>query len=220
METIIPIDTEFKAFNKIARLSREVIVTEKIDGSNASVFIAPIQPGIDDPYVLALGSIEVEPGTMQIVTLRAGSRNRWITPTSDNYGFAKWCIANAPELFKLGVGRHFGEWWGNGIQRNYGLKEKRFSLFNIHRWCLNGETPKLIPSGNPKAEPKLQDVLPACVGLVPVLWRGNFEEMGVRLILDDLKVTGSYAAPGFMDPEGIVLPHGQWCMLQENIQTR
>ena len=31
-------------------------------------------------------------------------------------------------------GRHFGEWWGSGIQRGYGLDEKTFSLFNAYRW--------------------------------------------------------------------------------------
>ncbi len=61
-----------------------------------------------------------------------GSRTRWITAQDDNHGFARWVEGNKQELLKLGAGRHFGEWWGSGIQRGYGLQkgEKRFSLFN------------------------------------------------------------------------------------------
>ena len=56
---------EFREFPKIARLSREVIISEKIDGTNAQILIT------EDGQVLT------------------GSRNRWITPQDDNYGFAK-----------------------------------------------------------------------------------------------------------------------------------
>ena len=83
---------EFQEFGKIARLSRECTITEKIDGTNASIFIG-------------------ENGEFLI-----GSRSRWITPEEDNYGFAKWALTNKEELLKLGVGHHFGEWWGIGIQ--------------------------------------------------------------------------------------------------------
>ena len=68
---------EFQEFPKMARLTREVIVTEKIDGTNAQVFIA------DDG------------------TLLAGSRTRWITPTDDNFGFAAWVEAHRDELRRL-----------------------------------------------------------------------------------------------------------------------
>lgn len=50
------------------------------------------------------------------------SRTRWITPEDDNYGFAKWANENKEELLKLGIGQHFGEWWGSGIQRGYNLQ--------------------------------------------------------------------------------------------------
>lgn len=153
---------DFTPFPKIARLSREIIVTEKIDGTNAQVFI-----GED-------GSI------------RAGSRNRWVTPADDNYGFAKWVEANADELRELGPGRHFGEWWGQGIQRNYSLTEKRFSLFNVSRW---GEE------------------RPACCHVVPVLYRGDFTQSAWGKALGDLAKDGSVAAPGFMKPEGIIVFH-------------
>lgn len=108
---------EFQPFKKIARLSRQVIVTEKIDGTNG---------------VIAIG----ENGEFQV-----GSRNRWITDDSgniqnDNAGFAQWAIKNRDSLMALGSGFHYGEWWGSGIQRGYDLPkgEKRFSLFNVSRW--------------------------------------------------------------------------------------
>lgn len=175
--------TDFVGFPKIARLSRDMIVTEKIDGTNAQVFIGPY------------GGLLV------------GSRKRWITPIDDNFGFAAWCYEHFDELVDgLGPGRHYGEWWGHGIQRGYGLKEKRFSLFNTVRWCLHDEVPQRIPTGDPR-QMKYQDPLPACCGLVPVLYRGKFDVAVAEMYLETLSVSGSQAAPGFMNPEGIVVYH-------------
>ena len=97
--------TDFREVPKMARLSREIIITEKLDGTNASIYIG-------------------EDGTFLV-----GSRTRWITPEDDNHGFAKWAYSERERLLTLGAGHHFGEWWGCGIQRNYGLTDKRFSLF-------------------------------------------------------------------------------------------
>jgi len=177
-------NNEFQEFPKMGRLSRECVITEKIDGTNAQILIT-------------------EDGQMLI-----GSRTRWITPGNDNFGFAAWCEANKAELIKLGPGRHFGEWWGSGIQRGYGLAkgEKRLSLFNVIRWCLHGETPQRIASADPRIE-KYQEVLPACVGLVPVLYRGLFTTEACENALEWLRANGSSAAPGFTKPEGIVCFH-------------
>lgn len=177
-------DAEFVAFPKMPRLSREVIVTEKIDGTNACVFI-----GDDGEFLV-------------------GSRTRWITPEQDNHGFAKWAYEHRDELMLLGPGRHFGEWWGSGIQRGYGLQkgEKRFSLFNVARWAMSGTTPQRIPTADTRVE-KYQSVLPPCVGLVPVLYRGEFDTARILDTLSFLRTDGSVAAPGFMSPEGIVAFH-------------
>ena len=175
-------DEQFTQFPKMARLQREVIVTEKIDGTNALVYIT------DDGKMLF------------------GSRTRWITPGDDNFGFARWATDNKEELLKLGPGRHFGEWWGRGIQRNYGLNYRRFSLFNVVRWCPHGEVPKAIPTADPRTV-KMQDMLPACCHLVPILWQGLFSTAEATIQLWELGQTGSKAAPGFMNPEGIVLFH-------------
>lgn len=175
-------ESEFLEFPKIARLSRDVIVTEKIDGTNAQVYIT-------------------EYGQMLI-----GSRTRWITPEDDNYGFAKWATEHREELMTLGPGRHFGEWWGQGIQRKYGMAEKRWSLFNVMRWCLSGETPQRIPTADPRIV-KTQKVLPACCSLVPVLYLGEFTTSACEDALTSLRLHGSAAAPGWSQPEGIVCYH-------------
>jgi hypothetical protein len=126
---------EFQEFGKIARLSRECTITEKIDGTNAQIMIS------DDlsPFVLGSG---------REVPFMVGSRTRWIFPENDNYGFARWAYSHVNELLALGPGSHYGEWWGAGIQRKYGKSEKVFSLFNTHRW------------GDPATRPACCDVVP------------------------------------------------------------
>ena len=157
----------FEEFPKIYRLSREMVITEKLDGTNASVIID-------------------EEGNFA-----TASRTQLITPDKDNYGFSKWAHEHKDELMTLGPGRHFGEWWGQGIQRKYGLTEKRFSLFNIRRW------------------EKPENSLPSCVSLVPVLTKGVFDTETIKQTMEDLKLHGSAASPGFMNPEGVVIFHMQ-----------
>lgn len=162
MTTTPPCD--FTPFPKIPRLFRPVVITEKIDGTNASVLIT-------------------ESGDVF-----AASRNRWITPADDNYGFAKFVEGNKETFLQLGPGHHFGEWWGLGIQRGYGLNEKRFSLFNVSRW---EETPP-----------------PAGLYVVPAIMRMDlFDSTSVWAAVRSLSSVGSFAAPGFMDPEGVVVYH-------------
>jgi hypothetical protein len=97
-------------------------------------------------------------------------------------------MAHREELLLLGPGRHFGEWWGQGIQRNYGLKEKRFSLFNVARW-------------------EDDAMRPFCCSVVPTLYRGDFDTNTIAVALELLQKYGSKAAPGFMKPEGVVIYH-------------
>lgn len=186
---------EFNPFPKMARLSREIIITEKLDGTNAQVNIELIPFGEADVLdVITLQqrdqtalAVRMDPIARTALVLRAGSRNKWIWPGSDNAGFAGWAQANRDELFKLGEGAHFGEWWGKSIQRGYGLDEKRFSLFNVTRWT--------------------DDVRPACCHVVPTLYRGEFDTDAISAELFQLRLTGSAAAPGFMNPEGIIVYH-------------
>lgn len=175
--------TDFVAFPKIARLSRDCTITEKIDGTNASIFI-----GEDGEFL-------------------TGSRTRWITPESDNYGFAAWAHARKDELLALGPGHHFGEWWGQGIQRNYGQDHKRWSLFNTHRWCAHDARPKCYTSPDPKVESSQQQRPPACCDVVPVLYEGLFDSPAISGAVENMRVLGSRAAPGFTQAEGIMIYH-------------
>ena len=185
---------DFVSFKKISRLSRDCIITEKIDGTNGCITIRENSA----PIVLGGG---------KVVPFLVGSRKRWIFPENDNYGFAKWAYENADELLKLGPGRHFGEWWGQGIQRKYGMKEKVFSLFNTRRWCLPDQEPKLI-SIDPKTKiEKWQEKLPKCCRLVPVITTGLFTTNLIEDALVKLWRVGSYASPNYMNPEGIVIYH-------------
>ncbi|WP_406324087.1 RNA ligase family protein [Streptomyces niveus] len=170
---------EFRAWPKTPRLFRDIVITEKIDGTNAAIHV-------DEDGRVA-----------------AQSRNRLITPDSDNYGFAGWVHQNAEELAHiLGPGLHFGEWWGQGIQRRYGLEEKRFSLFNTARWWAVDEGQGTSP--NARAE---QSDLCGQVDAVPVLYEGPFSEAVIWQCVDELRENGSVAAPGFMNPEGVCVFH-------------
>jgi len=46
-----------------------------------------------------------------------------------------------------------GEWWGQGIQRKYGMSKKVFSLFNVNKWSDDSLRPK-------------------CCDVVPILYQG------------------------------------------------
>jgi hypothetical protein len=176
--------SEFESFQKIGRLSRDMVITEKLDGTNAQVMIRVLP---DDEVMPTDTPLTAVHGNLLFY---AGSRTRWITPADDNFGFARWVADNTAELAKLGEGRHFGEWWGQGIQRKYGMKEKRWSLFNIRKWSDEA-------------------VRPACCHVVPVLYRGDFNTNDVYLTMSRLADSGSIAAPGFMNPEGVVIFHTQ-----------
>lgn len=184
-------ETSFTPFPKMARLSRECIISEKIDGTNAQILIVP-------EFTYAAGRF-IEPlAHVGGLWMFAGSRTRYVTPDNDNFGFARWVKEHAEELAKLGEGRHFGEWWGSGIQRTYGFKNgaRQFSLFNAARW---------VPEGHSRTEQQLP--LPACCSVVPVLYQGLFTTEACDNALATLREKGSFAAPGFMDPEGIVVYH-------------
>lgn len=186
--------SDFLEFPKIGRLSRDVIVTEKIDGTNAQVCI--VRPD-DTSAVGPLARLAVGVNTDTGLIMLAGSRTQYITPERDNHGFARWVQTHAQELFALGEGRHYGEWWGSGIQRGYGLQkgEKRWSLFNVGRWSDDRDRDK-FPTDRP-----------GCCGVVPVLYRGPFDTLIIDGLIQTMRVQGSIVAPGFMKPEGVVVFH-------------
>jgi len=170
----------FKPWHKIPRLENEIYhITEKIDGTNACIIIFETSAHYPNELLGVYQDGDIEYGIL------AQSRTTLITPEKDNYGFAKWVQANAEQLIQdLGKGYHFGEWWGQGINRNYGLTEKRFSLFNPTKYssiCYN-------------------------VPLVRTLTYTEYENLdwyeGTKKEFIEF---GSIAAPGYMKPEGLVI---------------
>lgn len=167
---------EYPAWPKIPRLHRDVYITEKVDGTNGLVSVLETD---DVPW-----GVRAANG----LTVTAGSRSRWISPDQDNFGFAAWVETHADELAEMGPGHHYGEYYGRGIQRGYGLPGKRFALFNVARWA---------------------DERPECCDVVPLLgiWNAKDLNLAVNEALYTLRATGSAVAPGFMLPEGIVIYH-------------
>lgn len=161
-------DKEFKPFSKIERIGKlEMSITQKIHGTNAQVFI----------YKDANGELD----------LLVGSRTRWITPENDNYGFASFVYGNKQEFIdKLGIGTHFGEWAGPGINSGEGLTEKTFILFDFYKY--------------PDARP-----LPPKTKVVPLLYRGKLDFLQIDKCSNRLLIEGSALVPGFMRPEGVVI---------------
>lgn len=198
---------EFVEFPKMARLSRRCVITEKIDGTNAQILIDVREAEVFYEHPADHVEHPSEDGQW-IFSVFVGSRNRFITPGNDNFGFAAWVYEHIDEVVKLGPGRHYGEWWGSGIQRGYGLTngEKRFSLFNTERWCPHDAVPMQIPTGDPRIE-KWQTPVPACMGVVPVIFDGEFTTTAAEQCIERLRREGSFASPGFMKPEGIVVYH-------------
>jgi hypothetical protein len=154
------------------------MVTEKIDGTNAQIYV-PADP--EHPVL-------------------AGSRTRWLIDGATNFAFERWVAEHQTALRRLGPGRHYGEWYGAGVQRRYGLDHKRFALFNAGRWALNPETGK---GGLPEG-------LPVELGVVPILYRGVFSSRKVDETIAKLYREGSIAVPGWRGPgkegpEGVVV---------------
>lgn len=161
----------FEAWPKIPRGTRGefITITEKLDGTNACIIIQ------ENP--LDVGKFEIT---------GVQSRKRMITPAEDNYGFANWVAANEADLTaKLDVGRHFGEWYGLGIQGNPHCKpSKRFALFNTNRWQ-DGRQER-----------------PAGVECVPILYEGEWSSTIVEEAMDALWLEAGHQG---YSPEGIVV---------------
>jgi hypothetical protein len=182
---------EFVAWPKTPRMFRDMIVTEKIDGTNAAVMVRPLDwIGGDAPRDHETVVVRHD----EAFAVGAQSRKQLIRPGkgTDNYGFAQWVHERADQLVELlGPGRHFGEWWGKSIQRGYGMPVRGFSLFNVHRHAGRSEA---FDDGT-------------FLTVVPTLYQGQFSSMAVRDCAEELHLNGSVAAPGFKDPEGIIVFH-------------
>jgi hypothetical protein len=186
----------FTGWGKIQRFGN-MTITEKIDGTNAAVVCT------EEGYVYAQ------------------SRKRYVERGNDNFGFGGWVSDHKEQLFEeLGPGVHFGEWWGYGIQRGYGIEEHRFSMFNTARWT------SVYNDIVTKEQYTPWDAIDSLVGedgytfealhrctecdicyVVPVLQQYALDTSLIRITHARLKRMGSVAAPEFMAPEGIVVYH-------------
>ncbi|TDB90937.1 hypothetical protein E1264_03790 [Actinomadura sp. KC216] len=193
---------EFKAWPKTPRLMKPMVVTEKIDGTNGCVVISRQQGWASPSHNFVTVPIE---NTADAYLVGAQSRKRMLPmgprgmddlswQKEDNSGFARWVRENATELAEtLGEGYHYGEWYGQKIQRGYGLSGRRFALFNVSRYAdvVNDPTKDPIPG----------------LETVPVLYEGEFDTRMVKYVYDDLMTNGSRAVPGYMNPEGVIVFH-------------
>lgn len=147
---------EFKGWGSTPRFHKGLTITEKIDGTNACI-------------VIFNGEV------------KAQSRKRMITPEDDNYGFAKWVYENAGALTDtLGYGYHYGEWFGEGIQKNpLGITGKRFALFHATKYTIeNGYDLEQVDG----------------LETVPLLFHGQADVWTIPHLLEKLKVFGSKVA--------------------------
>lgn len=184
---------EFLKWPKIPRLNRNMTITEKLDGTNAQVYIKHVRPSDEMREDFVKKGWNTHYVGMYEYVVIPGSRNKFITVKEDHFGFAKWVQGRSSSLLQLGPGRHYGEWWGKGVQRGYGMLDRHFSLFNTSMYTRDGANNTIWA--------------PLCCGIVPVLYRGPFNMGDVEYESFRLKVEGSVAAPGFMNPEGIVVFH-------------
>lgn len=187
---------EFLAWPKTPRLFRDCVITEKLDGTNAAIGIEVVPLGTINDLPAAYGGLHHVGDSGEIdgtIAVYAQSRNRIITPEADNYGFAAWVYENVETLIKdLGLGLHYGEWWGKGIQRGYSMDARWFSLFNTSKYEPLRFDPGFQTPG---------------LDVVPILAQQTFSTELVDEALTDLRERGSHASLGFMRPEGVCVYH-------------
>jgi len=153
------------------RFHKYLTIAEKINGTNAAIRILD-------------GKVTTQ------------SRKRIITPDDDNFGFARWAYDNAGALTDvLGYGVHFGEWFGEGIQKNpLGIEGKRFAHFSP--WKFNDAEKERIENSG-------------LVEFVPILFEGQADFMTIPTVLTNLSQFGSqvsgaarYVPESFDGPAG------------------
>ena len=155
---------QFKRLRRSA-LFRDVTISEKIDGTNAQVFVVAEDRGRRQPG-RGLG------GSLRKRTTSVSRRGSPIMLTS--------CASSAQDVISA-------EWYGRGIQRRYGLQDRRFALFNS---CTDG------PRSARRA-----------AAIVPVLTTRTMGADVVSECLETLRSGGSLARSGFHAPGGIVIYH-------------
>ena len=162
----------YNSFPSIERLENiYCIISEKIDGTN--------------------GLIEINE-----TNVRFGSRNRYVFFNDDNAGFANF-FRDYEARFKDAAKdiitdesyplRIYGEWFGCGIQRNYGLKDKFFMPFHLFysKKLIEYQIPNIVTPN--------------------IMYAGKFSIEVVDACMQQLKLDGSGVVKNYKQPEGIVI---------------
>ena len=185
--------SNYASFPSIERLENiYCVISEKVDGTNSLIEINEVFP---------VG----EPKEIQV---RFGSRNRYITFNNDNAGFANFfrhyearfkdvaadiilkelevsgeTLTECQEQYPL---RIYGEWFGSGIQRGYGLKDKFFMPFSTFyaEKLIEYQVPNIIKPN--------------------IMYTGKFSQEIADICMQTL-TNGSLVIPEFKRPEGIVI---------------
>jgi hypothetical protein len=176
--------SEFVAWPKIPRGSKQetITITEKMDGTNACIIVE------SEGMTSDAEGVQSE----KFVVAGVQSRKRLITQgaDTDNFGFAGWVADQGLELPKtLGVGYHYGEWVGMGIQKNpYHMEDRALFMFNSDRWR-DGRQPR-----------------PAGVLCVPLMYEGPaVDDEGQDMIEASMEALIDKGIAYGYKPEGVVV---------------
>ena len=186
--------SNYASFPSIERLENiYCVISEKVDGTNGLIEINEVFP---------VG----EPKEIQI---RFGSRNRYITFNNDNADFANFfrhyearfkdvaadiilkelevsgeTLTECQEQYPL---RIYGEWFGSGIQRGYGLKDKFFMPFSTFyaEKLIEYQVPNIVKPN--------------------IMYTGKFNKLTADMCMNTLAIHGSGIIKDYKRPEGIVI---------------
>ena len=196
----------YNSFPSIERLENiYCVISEKIDGTNGLIEVAKVGKTEVDIESSPLSSFTYNTET----EVRFGSRNRYITFSNDNAGFANFfrhyearfkdvaadiilkerelageTLTECQEHYPL---RIYGEWFGSGIQRGYSLKDKFFMPFSTFyaEKLIEYQVPNIITPN--------------------VMYTGKFSMEVVSACMQQLKLNGSGIVKDYKQPEGIVI---------------
>ncbi len=197
----------YSSFPSIERLENiYCIISEKVDGTNGLIEIHNPGSGCSSEQCTAfpcgVKDCSEEP------VIKFGSRNRYITFNDDNAGFANFfrhyearfkdvaadivlkelkvsgeTLTECQEQYPL---RIYGEWFGSGIQRGYGLKDKFFMPFSTFyaEKLIEYQVPNIVKPN--------------------IMYTGKFSQEIANTCMQTL-TNGSLVIPEFKRPEGIVI---------------
>jgi hypothetical protein len=230
-----PLDRDFEPFPKVPRLMKDICITEKIDGTNAGILIEEILPGDPDPapdetVVSIKESNYAVYASSRTRWITPDKDNygfaRWVEENATTLVRDLGSGMHFGEWWGAGIQRRYGQlnkWFSLFNIRKWGAQEAKTDP-RCEKRHFSGVS--MSGQGECKVNPKTGLKWCACrnerpiatfltdrMGVVPVLYEGPLYDGDPKWDapwfreLDRLAVTGSVAAPGFMNPEGIMVFH-------------